>query len=171
MQNLKYNTEEYKEWNNDNVIVKDNGELIVVYHGTKEGGFDNFDPDEGLNSEACTNGVEAGLGIFWTEEKQHAEIYTSNPYGSLYYSYNPYLYRASIKITNPKYIDSSQVNQEVEKHGNPVALRNHLINEGYDGVIITSGDKNEYVTFDSQQVNVFEAQSLLKPKNNKKYKV
>tara|TARA_Y100000588_G_scaffold267728_1_gene282863 strand:+ start:10465 stop:10977 length:513 start_codon:yes stop_codon:yes gene_type:complete len=169
MNTYNYDSNEYNEWNKGNLIFKEKLPLIV-YHGTKEGGYDNFDPDEGLNSEACTNGIDAGLGVFWTEEKEHAEIYTSNPYGAAYYSYNPYLYRAAIKMTNPYKIDSEEVHLKVEEHGNAVNFREYLKNEGYDGVIIDFGNRNEYVTFYSDQVNVFEAKSLLKNKNTIKNK-
>ena len=97
-------------------------------------------------------------------------LYTSNPYGAAYYSYNPYLYRAAIKMTNPYKIDSEEVYLKVEEHGNAVNFREYLKNEGYDGVIIDFGNKNEYVTFYSDQVNVFEAKSLLKNKNTIKNK-
>ena len=133
----------------------------TLYHGTKIGGYDSFDPDVGLLSEACTNGIEAGLGVFWAEDKSHALDYTLNRELPSYL-YNPYLYEAEIIINNPLHIKSEDVHKLIAEHKNPVLCRENLKYNGYDGVVIDCGGWNEYVIFHNNQADIILEHNLKK---------
>lgn len=50
-----------------NTVVDSNGEPLTVYHGTKRGGFQSFDPSE-IKSKSR-------IGFFFTDKKQVAQAY------------------------------------------------------------------------------------------------
>lgn len=85
--NLDYNlwvrvhTPEFKNWfgdwendpQNASKVVDENGEPLVVYHGTRTGGFAEFDEQEVGGSSS--NATE---GFFFTDNKQMAVTYSNN---------------------------------------------------------------------------------------------
>lgn len=78
-------TESFKNWfgdwendpENSSKIVDENGEPMVVYHGSNKD-FDSFDPS--LLSENTGNDGHYGAGIYFSTERAEAETYGKNVY-------------------------------------------------------------------------------------------
>ncbi|SEL25687.1 hypothetical protein [Nitrosovibrio tenuis] len=62
-------TPAFRKWFKDSKVVDENGEPLVVYHGTPGGGFFVFDP-----SRSGTRGTyeSASLGVYFSEDRQYA---------------------------------------------------------------------------------------------------
>lgn len=82
------------------------GNLMVMYHGTANGGaFTVFDGDKLGNDTRTT---QVGQGFYFTNTKAEAEAYTKNVdiYGRTSAGKNPHLHQVYLNITNPFNIDS-----------------------------------------------------------------
>ena len=85
-----------------NSVVRDaDGRLMVMYHGTANGGaFTIFDGNQ-LGNESRTSQV--GQGFYFTNAKAEAKSYTKNVdiYGRSSKGKNPYLHEVYLNIANP----------------------------------------------------------------------
>ena len=91
------------------------GNLMVMYHGTANGGaFTIFDGDK-LGNEART--TQIGQGFYFTNMKKEAESYTKNVdiYGRVSKGKNPHLHQVYLNITNPFDINADQMDMEKVK--------------------------------------------------------
>jgi len=79
------NTPEFKKWFGNSKVVDENGEPLVVYHGTGRGGFSEFEKQN------------TAYGYFFTPDREAADYYT---YGS-----KPQTYEVFLKITKPLRLD------------------------------------------------------------------
>lgn len=61
-------TQAFRDWFGDSKVVDESGEPLVVYHGTRKGGFGAFDVDG--------RGKTSGTGAFFTESKHGASTYS-----------------------------------------------------------------------------------------------
>lgn len=151
-------TKQQQEFFKDSKVRNDNGNLMVMYHGTeanvgipKEHWFNTFDIDKAGN-----HGNMLGNGFYFTSEKTHAEQYAHTK-GNIYevylnikkpldlknFSTGDLAY--SIRNINP-YIEADIYKKDGTIDGYKV--REYLIKNGYDG--IHSG--NTYVAFYSNQI-------------------
>lgn len=151
-------TREQQEFFKYSKVRNDNGNLMVMYHGTeanvgipKEHWFNTFDIDKAGN-----HGNMLGNGFYFTSEKTHAEQYAHTK-GNIYevylnikkpldlknFSTGDLAY--SIRNINP-YIEADIYKKDGTIDGYKV--REYLIKNGYDG--IHSG--NTYVAFYSNQI-------------------
>lgn len=122
-------TPQFKAWFGDSKAVDENGEPMVVYHGTNS----VFK----LNSFRPTN-AELGTGIYTTDDKSWA-----NEFGDRVLALN-----ASIK--NPLYI-YGPYGEEIDGNGKPFDPKN--IDPKYDGIIHQQSESapKEIVVFDAKQ--------------------
>ncbi len=69
----KTSTPEFKAWFGESKVVDDDGEPLVMYHGTgKAEGFDEFNPDmTGLGAD------QLGSGFYFTTDPSEASLYTT----------------------------------------------------------------------------------------------
>ena len=65
---LKTDTPEFRAWFGDSKVVDENGDPLVVYHGTQKSGFGTFNVDG--------RGKTAGTGAFFTESVRGAMTYS-----------------------------------------------------------------------------------------------
>ncbi len=151
-------TREQQEFFKYSKVRNDNGNLMVMYHGTeanvgipKDHWFNTFDIDKAGN-----HGNMLGNGFYFTSEKTHAEQYAHTK-GNIYevylnikkpldlknFSTGDLAY--SIRNINP-YIEADIYKKDGTIDGYKV--REYLIKNGYDG--IHSG--NTYVAFYSNQI-------------------
>lgn len=94
-------SKEQREFFNDSKVRDADGNLMVMYHGTANGGaFTVFDGDK-LGSETRT--TQMGQGFYFTNVKKEAEAYTKNVdiYGRVRAGSSPHLHRVYLNITNP----------------------------------------------------------------------
>lgn len=69
------NTPAFKAWFGDSKVVDENGEPLVVYHGTQKSGFTTFDEYRiGQNTHASD-------GFYFTESRRNAATYSNSPPG------------------------------------------------------------------------------------------
>ena len=103
-------TKEQKKFFKDSVVRDADGRLMVMYHGTANGGaFTIFDGDK-LGNEART--TQIGQGFYFTNMKNEAESYTRNVdiYGRVSRGKNPHLHNVYLNIMNPFDINADQLN-------------------------------------------------------------
>lgn len=94
-------SKEQREFFNDSKVRDADGNLMVMYHGTANGGaFTVFDGDK-LGNETRT--TQMGQGFYFTNVKKEAEAYTKNVdiYGRVSAGSSPHLHRVYLNITNP----------------------------------------------------------------------
>ena len=85
----------------DTVVVDTKGDLMLMYHGTANGGaFTVFEGNK-LSNESRTSQI--GQGFYFTNSKADAEAYTKNVdiYGRVGKGSNPHLHQVYLNITNP----------------------------------------------------------------------
>lgn len=134
MQYAQVRTPEFKawfgDWENDpknaSKVVDENGEPLVVYHGTKAD-FSEFKP--------TINGM-LGTGIYLTSDKNEAsDIYAGGSYGV-----NGIVLPIFTNINNPAITSKG--------YDIPFDFENH----GFDGVIFHQRNKTHYVASTSDQI-------------------
>lgn len=151
-------TKQQQEYFKDSKVRDENGNLLVMYHGTEanvgipeNSWFTVFDIDRAGN-----HGSMLGDGFYFTSDRNHAEQY-SHTKGNIYETYlsikNPLELNNfstgelayAIRYINP-YIDADIYKRDGTIDGYKV--RKYLLDNGYDG--IHSG--NTYVAFNSSQI-------------------
>ena len=169
-------TEAFREWFGDSVVMDAQGNALVVYHGTNDGGFVEFKGTEGPRS---------GGGIFFSSSYALASSYTRGRRTDPTPPWEPdeYLergqagvYEVHLRIEDPLIIDAGEsnwdeiegetTNRDGEAVGYFVGATGFLAREaremGFDGVIIRNvsdygayGDglpADVYVVFDPNQI-------------------
>lgn len=97
-------SEEQVEFFEDSVVRDENGNLLVMYHGTSSGGYTVFDPYGGRPGLF-------GQGSYFTADKTVAESYTQKGKGK-----NQQIYEVYLNITNPIDMDAQANVEEWEKY-------------------------------------------------------
>ena len=95
--NVKPQTEtlQFKNWFADSKVVDENGDPLVVYHGT------NADDDFTVFDIWGSNHGLFGIGAYFTDSKDVAQGYTSKGKGK-----NPRIYQVYLSIKNPLDMDA-----------------------------------------------------------------
>ena len=151
-------TKQQQEYFKDSKVRDENGNLLVMYHGTEanvgipeNNWFTIFDIDK-----AGRHGNMLGDGFYFTSDRSHAEQYAHTK-GNIYETYlnikNPLELNNfstgeltyAIRNINP-YIEADIYKRDGTVDGYKV--RRYLLDNGYDG--IHSG--NTYVAFNSNQI-------------------
>lgn len=147
-----------RKYFNDSKVVDNKGNLLVVYHGTKNNDFNVFDI-----SKSKSTGL-LGKGFYFTKSKTEA--------ASRYSSKNGRVIAAYLNLTNPLEVDlvhkSSVINKLRDYYRGTFDLDSYLYNakykdrvdtqkllqeirkQGYDGIF--NKEKGYYVAFDSSQI-------------------
>jgi hypothetical protein len=110
-------TEEFKEWFGDSKVVDSDGKPLVVYHGTNVE-FNEFRPSK--------NG-QLGAGIYLSPWESDADNYGNRKI------------KAYVKMENP-YLIEGRRNAPLYTKG----LQEVLLNQGYDGIILTEPNYDEF---------------------------
>ena len=106
---------EQQKYFKDSVVRDADGNLMVMYHGTADGGaFTVFDGDKLGNDSRTT---QVGQGFYFTNMKKEAEAYKHNVdvYGRVSKGKNPHLHQVYLNITNPFNIDTDILDIEKVK--------------------------------------------------------
>lgn len=121
-------TPEFKRWFGDSKVVDENGEPLVVYHGT-DSRFKVFKMRE----------AELGLGAYFTDDREWASEFGSN------------VVPAYLSIKKPLLL-TGPYGVEVDQYGNDFDPAN--IPTGHDGIIHKQSEDSpaEYVVFDPTQI-------------------
>ena len=106
---------EQQEFFKESKVRDANGNLMVMYHGTANGGaFTVFDGDKLGNDTRTT---QVGQGFYFTNMRKEAESYTKNVdiYGKVSRGTNPHLHQVYLNITNPFNIATDKLDMEKVK--------------------------------------------------------
>lgn len=143
------NTPEFKKWFGDSQVVDENGQPLVVYHGTGAE-FTEFDPDlTGTATDAGTEGKGFYFTSDWDAAKSNADYVTG--FGEREGAKVMAVYLA---IESPYKINRNNAPRGLESNPKEAAkFTKNLIKQGYDGVEYTlmNGSKN-YVAFYPEQI-------------------
>jgi hypothetical protein len=143
----------FKKWFGDSKVVDENGEPLVVYHGTASD-FSEFAEEKlGVN----TRDEEGELGFFFTAKPflsdSYAQIASKGGWSKKTEGGAPVVYPVYLSIKNPKRYDTaSSFYRDAEKFkGRLNEWRKELEQQGFDGVIVR-GDFEEVIAFRPTQV-------------------
>lgn len=143
------NSEAFKRWFGDSQVVDENGQPLVVYHGTGAE-FTEFDPDlTGTATDAGTEGKGFYFTSDWDSAKSNADYVTG--FGEREGAKVMAVYLA---IENPYKVNRNNAPRGLESSPKEAAkFTKNLIKQGYDGVEYTlmNGSKN-YVAFYPEQI-------------------
>lgn len=92
LNDIKLNNNFYK-WFGDSKVVDKNGKPMICYHGTKKGGFDEFNPKIGYKGKSKQ---QVDLGSHFSIDKEYSAIYAGNKKTSR-------IYECFLRIENPLY--------------------------------------------------------------------
>jgi hypothetical protein len=146
-------TEAQQEYFKDSKVRDENGNLLVMYHGTSKGGFTVFD----TYAYYARFGL-FGNGAYFTDNKEIAEQYTRKGRGN-----NPQVYSAYLNITNPIDMDAKadieSWNKSLQKTGEDFSLlEGEMTNEQAFKIMVEDLEYAEVYTYDAAEIvrNVFE---------------
>ncbi|MCQ2125092.1 MAG: hypothetical protein MJZ25_13005 [Fibrobacter sp.] len=149
---LQVRTESFKNWfgdwesdpQNASKVVDENGEPMVVYHGTEHSGFDTFNFEDGNLS-------------FFTPNKAQAVSYAGTEEIAINGTDKRGIYASFMSLKNPKVIDFNGADfQGFNENGDSVIdtftdeEAYKAREEGYDGIII----RNVYNDYGDYQHNI-----------------
>lgn len=151
-------TPAFRKWFGDSKVVDENGEPLVVYHGTPNGGFSSFDAERiGANTGAA--GGEHGLGGFYfTSDANIADTYSRSADVEMVNEYEKLFGEPPKAITAPNGssiypVYLSLLNPLVTERGPISALMvREAKQRGHDGIISGNGSYPEYVAFSPEQI-------------------
>jgi hypothetical protein len=121
-------TKAFKDWFGDwenspylsSIILDDNFEPKVVYHGTNAESIDVFDRKQGGYYKGRKMGIDA-IGVWFTDDKEYAQHLGQNVYEVFLSLKNPKEYIISeneakniLKISNDNFISDEEVNAQQE---------------------------------------------------------
>ena len=145
------NNPNFKEWFGDSKVVDENGNPLVVYHGTSND-FKVFDKDK-IGDNYIYSGNK---GIFFTQKertaKNYAELHSNK---NLNGNNKGYVISSYLRIENPLY---RQTNSDFYRPADRFDIDgDDLVREafenGYDGIIVKGTNNDDlYVVFEPNQI-------------------
>lgn len=139
-------TKEQQEYFKDSKVRDENGNLLVVYHGTSE----NFTKFDITKSRSYKGEVDYDLpGFYFTANKQEA-----SDYGNV----KPFY----LNITNPVI---NELNYYREQYNSWRETYDNLIEKGFDGaIVVEDGEVQEYIAFKPEQIkSIYNKNPTLNP--------
>ena len=143
----------FKKWFGDSKVVDENGEPLVVYHGTASD-FSEFAEEKlGIN----TRETDGELGFFFTAKPflsdSYAEIASKGGWGKRTQGGSPVVYPVYLSLKNPKkYGSASSFYRDAENFkGRFNEWRTELEEQGFDGVVVRD-DFEEVIAFRPTQI-------------------
>jgi hypothetical protein len=175
-------TAEFRAWFGDSLVIDENGQPRVVYHGTNKD-FMSFDA---AARSSKTGNPNAQLGFFFSERPEEASRYAKdwgrqngnvmpvylairNPYVMGYTEFNDLAMAAYRSLqADPAHDPDATVafgdlegqraaaarlaEHEAIAQKQAAERREELIREGYDGIVVRSKAGDEYIAFEPAQI-------------------
>ena len=136
----------FKKWFGKSKVVDENGEPLVVYHGTPEGGFSEFDLSK--SGKSGDPGLR-GEGFYFADSKYLAERYKDAPRNTKQ-EQEGQVYEVYLNIKNPYDAKANPLKVNFSK---PKQSTKTLKDKGFDGVIFKYGTgAKEIVAFSPEQI-------------------
>lgn len=159
-------TPEFRRWFGDSKVVDENGEPLVVYHGTPDGRFMQHDAVfKGLRER---HGMGDGDGAFWfARDEATARTYADERRAFDYQNAESAVVPAYLRMENPLIVDGlGREWREAQRRGRTSDVIAEARAGGHDGVIIRNVRDDytgfgrgsariatdTYVVFDSRQI-------------------
>lgn len=146
-------TKAQQEYFKDSKVRDENGNLLVMYHGTSQGGFTVFDTYAYYSKFGLF-----GNGAYFTDNKDIAEQYTRKGKGK-----SPQVYSSYLNITNPIDMDAKANieawNKALQKTGEDFSLlEGEITNEQAFKSMVEDLEYAEVYSYDAAEIvrNVFE---------------
>jgi DNA topoisomerase I len=149
------NTPEFKSWFGDSKVVDDKGKPLVVFHGSSslDENNDPIDRFMGIDLKRDHPVWLTAIGDWFTGSPGDANFFARGMDGAV-------VYPVYLSLKNPFVVDTYEdLETELETRDTTVqGLRDALIKEGYDGIIIersttdTGNLRQDYVPFQSTQI-------------------
>jgi hypothetical protein len=128
---------------NSSKVVDENGEPMVVYHGTRDkSGFTVFDKNKiGSGND---EGFQ-GRGFYFSGQKRVADQYRGMD-GSIYDTF--------LNIREPYHMSYEESNKLAEANSAEVSqeFTDEIVSEGYDGVFFNANLRDEFVALNPNQI-------------------
>ena len=148
----------FRDWFGASKVATPEGMPLQVYHGTNAPGFEVFDPS---TAGGKTGNVTTPLGHFFTDQPNEASRYATS-WGAEGGNVRP----AYLSLQNPYEMPKSEFDKlamsvfrgektEPEAMAHSAGLRQQLIDQGHDGIVIPGSGKGrptEYVAFHPEQI-------------------
>jgi len=175
-------TPEFRAWFGDSKVVDENGQPLVMYHGTTKE-FNIFDASK---SKKTDRAVTRLLGFFFSDYKGGAERYSEwngasgkilevylsikNPYKMSYTEFENLNMYTFDKMKNNKFVftDNDVKTWDREARKNIQNIKKDLQKKGYDGIFIRNSandDNLEYVAFNPEQIKSVANRGTFDPNN------
>ena len=151
---VQVRTPSFKQWFGDwennpkgaSKVVDENGEPLVVYHGSPFGEFNAFTESGSKNVSP-----KDAKGHYFTSDYGVAQAYGSGQYGGSMRGAQATVYASYLKINNPEYIlDNNHRHWYIKQD-----KKDSLASDGKDGVIYRDSKdtmNDEYIAFDPTQI-------------------
>jgi hypothetical protein len=164
-------TPEFKRWFGDSKVVDENGKPIRAFHGTSNE-FTEFKSQRDLAAEGDpffsyfgeVTDHPSSLGFWFSAESQNKRRYVKGNAEAVASAFagqatGSAVYPVFLSIKNPReFLNWDDLNLAVEKAGSSSSLREKLLNEGYDGLVIRDSQtdlnvlRDDWVAFKPTQV-------------------
>jgi hypothetical protein len=130
-------TPEFRKWFGDSKIVDENGEPLVVYHGTSRK-FKKF---------------KTANGAFFTPDESWATYHAGRSWEDRDGKGEQDVMPVYLKIENPLILDGKEKDIDAAYIDNYASFRRKAIADGHDGLIINNSEGGtEYVVFKPRQI-------------------
>lgn len=147
-----FQSDAFERWFGSSVVTDEQGDPLVVYHGSTSKDVEVFD-----TSLVTTRGAGDQAGTYFTPDPMTAGNYTRPPIGSKDRKARGKVYAAYLRIERP--LDTTEDIKRLRKTGlsfgdaKREALKK-LDRENHDGIVFRGDDFNppEYVVFSSEQI-------------------
>lgn len=152
----------FKKWFGDSKVVDENGEPLVVYHGSKVADIKEFD-----SNKSNYGHISAGFNFFTNNkngEGESAEFYAGN---------NGTIYECYISMKNPLVYNATGWKDEGVEYKTPVEffdtnkgeIKREYRKGDYDGIIVKVGDNTIYAVPNSEQIKSVNNQGTFDSEN------
>ncbi len=139
----------FKKWFGDSKVVDENGEPLIVYHGSKVADIKEFD-----SNKSNYGHISAGFNFFTNNkngEGESAEFYAGK---------NGTIYECYISMKNPLVYNATGWKDEGVEYKTPVEffdtnkgeIKRTYRKGDYDGIIVKVGDNTIYAVPNSEQI-------------------
>lgn len=147
------NSAAFKKWFKNSKVVDENGQPLVVYHGTKQGDFSSFDKSK---IGAQTDYGYRGKGFYFTPQQELAAMYSRDwQKFKQVPNENGRVMPVYLSVQNPYIIKSTDAHNMLSKFESESFTRK-LQEQGYDGVFVEMDDLVKSYDGELQEIIVFE---------------
>ena len=166
-------SKEQQEYFKNSKVVDENGNLLVLYHGSKSA--EKFTVFEDRPSK---NGRMLGDGFYFTPDKKAADTWGKGAYDGKVNVYKVYL-----NMTNPFYVSenipaSQEMKDFAKEKGYKIDIdttarffslfgEEYVKNNGYNGIILKAEENKDFYKLYGDQYVVFNANQIKKTTNKK----